>query len=172
MKSELVVETFVAMLPFPTTKRLVDNYIYRFLNKINRLDLAEKYDLMPFEMTTQAIERTLVDKVFALCDYYMDGKIERHSRHLYDIYKIVNSIGIPDEISLLIPEVRAVRAQMPVCPSAKPGVCVSEKLHEIIDSQVYRDDYEDITLGLLFVPETYDTVIKSLQQIADSGLWD
>ena len=142
------------------------------MNKINRLELAEKYDLMPFEITTQTIERTLVDKVFALCDYYMDGRIERHSRHLYDIYKIVKSIGISAERSLLIPEVRAVRAKIQVCPSAKPGVCVSQKLHEIIDGQVYRDDYEGITLGLLFVPETYDTVIQSLQQIADSGLWD
>ena len=172
LKPELVVETYVAMLPFPTTKRLVDNYIYRFLNKINRLELAENYDLMPFEITTQTIERTLVDKVFALCDYYMDGKIERHSRHLYDIYKIVKSIGNPEELSLLISEVRAVRAQMSVCPSAKPGVCLSEKLQEIIDSQVYREDYEDITLGLLFVPETYDTVIQGLQQTADSGVWD
>lgn len=172
LKPELVVETYVAMLSFPTTKRMVDNYVYRFLDKINRLDLAETYDLLPFEITTQTIERTLVDKVFALCDYYMDGKIERHSRHLYDIHKIVESIGIQSELSALIPEVRAVRAQMPVCPSAKLGVCVSEKLHEIINSQVYVNDYEDITLGLLFVPETYDTVIKSLQQIADSGLWD
>ena len=30
LKPELVVETYVALLPFPTTKRLVDNYIYRF----------------------------------------------------------------------------------------------------------------------------------------------
>ena len=56
-------------MPFPTTKRMVDNYIYRFMSKINRLDLAETYELMPFEITTQTIERTLVDKVFALCDY-------------------------------------------------------------------------------------------------------
>lgn len=172
LKPELVVETYVAMLPFPTTKRMVDNYIYRFLMKINRLDLAETYDLMPFEITTQTMERTLVDKVFALCDYYMDGKIERHSRHLYDIHKIVESIGIQSELSALIPEVRAVRSEMPVCPSAKPGICVSEVLHEMMESQVYRSDYEDITLGLLFVPEAYDTVIQSLKKIADSGLWD
>lgn len=111
LKSELVVETYVAMLPFPTTKKMVDNYIYRFLKKINRLDLAEIYDLMPFEITTQSIERTLVDKVFALCDYYMQGKIERHSRHLYDIHKIVENIGIPTELKQLIPEVRAIRAE-------------------------------------------------------------
>ena len=74
LKPELVVETYVALLPFPTARRMVDNYIYRFLRKINRLDLAEKYDLLPFEITTQTIERTLVDKIFAICDYYMQGE--------------------------------------------------------------------------------------------------
>lgn len=172
LKTELVIETYVAMLPFPTTKRMVDNYIYRFLNKIGRLDLAEIYDLMPFEITTQTIERTLVDKVFALCDYYMQEKTERHSRHLYDIHKIVETIGITDEISKLIPEVRAIRSEMVVCPSAKEGVIVSDFLREIIENQVYKSDYEDITMGLLFVPETYDAVIQSLKKILDSGMWD
>lgn len=97
---------------------MVDNYIYRFLNKINRLDLAERYGLMPFEITTQTIERTLVDKIFALCDYYIQGKTDRHSRHLYDIHKIVE------------------------------------------------------TMGLLFVPVSYDTVVQSLHKILDSKLWD
>jgi predicted nucleotidyltransferase component of viral defense system len=172
LKSELVVETYVALLPFPTTKRMVDNYIYRFLNKINRLDLAETYDLMPFEITTQTIERTLADKVFALCDYYMEGEVERHSRHLYDIHKIVESIDILEELPKLIPDVREVRSQLSICPSAKPEVCVKDILDEIIESQAYKKDYEDITMGLLFVPETYDAVIQSLKKLADSGLWD
>ena len=172
LKPELVVETYVALLPFPTTKRMVDNYIYRFLNKINRLDLAENYDLMPFEITTQTIERTLADKVFALCDYYMQGEIERHSRHLYDIYKIVNAVGITEELAKLVPEVRAVRSELSICPSAKEGVCVTDILNEMIESQAYRKDYEEITLGLLFVPETYDTVIQSIKQLADSGIWN
>ncbi len=171
LKPELVVETYVALLPFPTTKRMVDNYIYRFLNKINRLDLAETYDLMPFEITTQTIERTLADKVFALCDYYMQGEIERHSRHLYDIYKIVRAIGVTEELAKLIPEVRAVRSELSICPSAKEGVCVTDILNEMMESQAYRKDYEDITLGLLFVPETYDTVIQSIKQLADSEIW-
>lgn len=172
LKPELVVETYVALLPFPTTKRMVDNYIYRFLNKINRLDLAENYDLMPFEITTQTIERTLADKVFALCDYYMQGEIERHSRHLYDIYKIVNAVGITEELAKLVPEVRAVRSELSICPSAKEGVCVTDILNEMIESQAYRKDYEEITLGLLFVPETYDTVIQSIKKLADSGIWN
>ena len=172
LKPELVVETYVALLPFPTTKRMVDNYIYRFLSKINRIDLVEAYDLMPFEIKTQTIERTLADKVFALCDYFMQGQLERHSRHLYDIYKIVNSIGITDELIKLIPEVRAVRSELGICPSAKEGVWVTDILNRIVDEQAYKSDYEDITLGLLFVPETYDTVIQSIKMLADSGIWD
>ena len=171
LKPELVIETYVAMLPFPTTNRKVDNYIYRFLNKINRLDLVETYDLMPFEITTQTVERTLVDKVFAVCDYHMQEKIDRHSRHLYDIHKIVEKIGISGEVKKLIPEVRAIRSQIIVCPSAKAGICVEDVLREIIESQVYKKDYEDITMGLLFAPETYETVIRSLQKIVDSGMW-
>ena len=78
----------------------------------------------------------------------MQEKTERHSRHLYDIHKIVETIGITDEISKLIPEVRAIRSEMVVCPSAKEGVCVADVLREIIESQVYKSDYEDITMGL------------------------
>ena len=172
LKPELVVETYVALLPFPTTKRLVDNYIYRFLKKINRLDLAKRYELMPFEITTQTVERTLVDKVFALCDYYMQGAIAHHSRHLYDIYKIVDSIGITDEVVKLIPEVREVRSELSICPSAKEDICVTGILNEIIEEQAYKSDYEDITMGLLFVPEKYDTAIQSIKQLADSGIWN
>ena len=114
----------------------------------------------------------MVDKVFALCDYYMQGETERHSRHLYDIYKIVNYIGVTEKTAKLIPEVRAVRAELPICPSAKEGVCITYILNEIIKNRAYKSDYENITVGLLFVPETYDTVIQSLKQLADSGIWD
>ena len=172
LKPELVVETYVALLPFPTTKRLVDNYIYRFLRGIDRLDIAETYNLMPFEITTQTIERTLVDKVFAICDYYKQGKTERHSRHLYDIHKIVTSVGITDEMKRLVPEVRAVRSNLSICPSAMEEVSVTNILYEIIDKQVYKMDYENITLGLLFIPVTYQAVIQSIRQLAESGMWD
>ena len=151
---------------------MVDNYIYRFLRKINRLDLAEKYDLLPFEITTQTIERTLVDKIFAICDYYMQGKAERHSRHLYDIFKIMEKVQITDELVALISEVRKQRSTLAVCPSAKENVCVTDILYEIIEKETYKKDYEEITLGLLFVPETYDTVIQSIKKIADSGIWN
>ncbi len=172
LKTEVVVETYVALLPFPTIKCKVDNYIYRFLDKINRIDLAERYDLMPFDITTQTIERTLVDKVFAICDYYLQGKIENHSRHLYDIYKILNVLNDTEQLTNLIPEVRAVRSRLSICPSANDGVSVTNILNEIIKNQVYRNDYDNITMGLLFIPENYDTVIQGIKQIVENGIWN
>ena len=77
------------------------------------------YTSIPFEITTQAIERTLVDKVFAICDYYMTEKTERHSRHLYDIYKILEYISPDTSLSKLIQEVRKLREPLSICPSAK-----------------------------------------------------
>ena len=133
--------------------------------------MAETYDLLPFENTTQTMERTLVDKVFAVCDYYIEGNVERHSRHLYDIHKIVELIGIPEMLTELIPEVRAVRSEVSVCHSAISGIAVSEMLREIVERKIYKEDYESITSGLLFVPETYNNVIESLKKIADSRLF-
>ena len=34
LKPELLIETYIALLPFPTVNRMADNYIYRFLKKI------------------------------------------------------------------------------------------------------------------------------------------
>ena len=64
-------------------------------------------------------------------------------------------------------EVRKQRSTLAVCPSAKENVCVTDILYEIIEKETYKKDYEEITLGLLFVPETYDTVIQSIKKIAD-----
>lgn len=146
---------------------------YHILDRFSEdIDLAERYDLMPFDITTQTIERTLVDKVFAICDYYLQGKIENHSRHLYDIYKIFNVLNDTEQLTNLIPEVRAVRSRLSICPSANDGVSVTNILNEIIENQVYRNDYDNITMGLLFIPENYDTVIQGIKQIVENGIWN
>ena len=52
-------------------------------------EFIEKFSLSDFKMKTQCIERTFIDKVFALCDYFLQNKIPSHSRHIYDIYKLL-----------------------------------------------------------------------------------
>lgn len=169
LKSELIIETYIALLPFPTTVRMTDNYIYRFLRQSNQVYLAEEFNLMPFEITTQTIERTLVDKVFALCDYYLDGKAERHSRHLYDIHKIVENISFSESLPKLIREVRALRAPLSICPSAAEGVDINCILEEIIAKEAYKEDYLKITENLLFSPLSYEAAISSLQRLVDEN---
>lgn len=169
LKPELIIETYIALLPFPTIKRMADNYIYRFLKMTEREDLAEKFDLMPFEITTQMIERTLIDKVFAICDYYLSDKIDQHSRHLYDIYKILE-YNTPDaSLSKLVQEVWILREPLSVCPSAKAGVYINDLLEEIVDKEIYRDDYETVTRRFLFTHLPYETAIAGIKEIISRG---
>ena len=49
---------------------------------------------------------------------------------------------------------------------------VPDILREVINNNVYKREYEDVTMGLLFVPVSYDTVVQSLHKILDSKLWD
>lgn len=164
-----MIETYIALLPFPTTARMTDNYIYRFLQQSGQTHLAEEYNLIPFEITTQTIERTLVDKVFALCDYYLVEKTDHHSRHLYDIHKIVENISISESLSDLIRKVRALRAPLPICPSAEEGVNINHILEEIIAKEIYKEDYVRITENLLFSPLSYEVAISSLQHMVDGN---
>lgn len=172
IKSELVIETYIALLPFPTTVHMTDNYIYRFLQQSDQTHLAEEFNLMPFEITVQTIERTLVDKVFALCDYYMSGKTNRHSRHLYDIHKILENTILPESFADLIGEVRTLRAPLSICPSAADGVNINHILKEMVSKDVYKDDYERITENLLFSPLPYETAISSLQKLIDEHYFE
>lgn len=169
LKPELVIETYIALLPFPTVNRMADNYIYRFLKMTEQEGLAEEFDLVPFEITTQAIQRTLIDKVFAICDYYLSDKVDRHSRHLYDIYKIMEYAKPDASLSGLVQEVRSLREPLPVCPSAKAGVCIHDVLVEIVDKEVYWNDYETVTGKLLFTYVSYEVVIGGIKEIIRRG---
>ena len=171
LKQELVLETFVALLPFPTVTRMVDSYLYRFLKQIDKLEIAEQYDLMPFPITSQAIERTLIDKIFAICDYYLDGRTDKHSRHLYDIHKIYTSTEIPADFDELIASVRSLRSELSACPSAKDGVDINQVLQEIVESEIYKKDYEEITSSLLFTQLSYEEAIQSIVNIINHNVF-
>ena len=40
----------------------------------------------PFEMKVHGMYRALADKVVAVCDDYLQGKVSKHSRNRYDIF--------------------------------------------------------------------------------------
>ena len=78
-------------------------------------------------MNLQSINRTYIDKVFALCDYYMQGKSKRYSRHLYDLYKLKECVTFDEEFRGLIGEVRKHRENMKnlsFCPERREYSCI------------------------------------------------
>lgn len=148
------------------------SYIGEFLLDNGDNSLVDKYDLKPFEIQVQTLERTFVDKVFALCDYYISKKTKRNSRHIYDIYKILTKIDINDpNLKQLVTNVRNDRMKNKTCFSAQAGIDINRILEDIIKSEFFKDDYKMITSNLLRTYVSYDAVIKSLDAVIRSGLF-
>lgn len=134
-------------------------------------DYIEEFQLESFAMKVQELNRTLADKVFAICDYYLQNSIKKHSRHLYDIYKLYPLVPQDDSFRVLVAEVRKVRAMSNICPSAQPGVNVSSLLQKIIQEKSYKADYDNLTMQLLKEKIPYSLAIETLGKIADSGMF-
>lgn len=144
-----------------------DEHIGDYLIKKNHLDLAKEFSLEPFEMKLQALERTYIDKIFALCDYYMQNRSKRCSRHLYDIYKLSPMVVLNTEFYILYEEIRLHRANMKICPSAKDGVDVAEIIREFCDNNFYKKDYILITNYFVEDMVEYSNTINQMRKIAD-----
>ena len=163
-------EISLASLSFPTVKLPVESYVYKYLMKEN-MDIIDEYKLYPFVMNVQGIDRTLADKVFAICDYYLQGKTKRYSRHLYDIYMLLPRIELNEQFGELVKKVREVRAEMSICPSAVEGVDIPKLLREIIEKEVYKKDYLEITTYFQNYPVSYKNAIEAVKVIAESGIF-
>ena len=159
-------ETALGSYSFPTENVFIGNYIGDYLSKVDRDDLARNFMLDSFSMQLQSINRTYIDKIFALCDYYINKKSTRYSRHLYDIKKLTPMISFDDELKSLFEEVRLHRSKMPVCPSAQEGVNIPGLIREFCNTDFYKQDYQDITEYFTDDTEEYAKCIKQMMSIA------
>ena len=171
VQSVVLMETSFAEVSFPTVILQVHSYIGDMMTK-EAPDELENFHLEPFEMKVQGLDRTLVDKVFAICDYYMQDRVKKHSRHIYDIYKLLQIVPLTEEFRALIQEVRSVRAMTNICPSAQPEVNVPDMLNFLIENEIYKDDYEKITARILEEDVNYETAIEAVKKIAASGMFE
>ena len=133
---------------------------------------SEICESLSFEMSVQTLERTLADKIFAICDYYLENMQERDSRHIYDICKIYNNIELDKNLFVsLFNEVRKDRTKHKNNPSADHKYSINNILKDIINTKFYEKDYNTITTQLLYEYVSYDEVIKNgLQKIIDSNI--
>lgn len=111
-------------------------------------------------------------KLYALGDYYLSGAISEHSRHIYDVYKLLEIVPLDDKLKALAKEVYIEREPHEQCRSAKPWVEMNKLLQEIIDVEAYKKDYEDITMKMLFEKIDYETAASKLQQVVAHGLFE
>lgn len=171
MPQYVKLETALASYAFPTKKVEIGNYIGDYLERTGNREIAKELMLDKFPMQLQSLERTYIDKVFALCDYYLEGKSERYSRHLYDVYKLTPHIQFDDEFRKLCREVRAHRAKMEICPSAKQGADIPAIINEFCNNEFYKKDYEAITGYFMEDIVEYNDTIKQMQWLAREGLF-
>lgn len=166
----VLIETSYTAVSFPTVLLPVSNYIGKMM-ETEAPEFLDVYGLGTFEMKVQGLERTLTDKVFAVCDYYLQDKVKKHSRHIYDIYKLLPYVPQDEEYCRLVQEIRKTRRSSPVCLSAQDGVDVPELLKKIIKEAAYKADYQNLTEGLLEEKISYEVAIKALSVIAEGKMF-
>ena len=96
------------------------------------------------------------------------------ARYLFDNSKLIFYFTAENRVDFreLVKEVRAVRAQSFICPSALPEADVPELLEKIIRVKAYKQDYDSLTTQLLEENVPYDTVIAALKKVAESSLFE
>lgn len=117
----------------------VSNYSGKMM-EMEQPEYITEFQFDLFEMKVQALDCTLVDNVFAICDYYLQDIVQKYSRYLYNIYKLFPSTQTGLDVQVL-------------CKSAFP-------------KKAYKADYNNFTMKLLEEQVAYTVVIKTLTVIA------
>lgn len=172
LKEMLIVETAVYQRAYPTVRKTAGSLIYDFLSANGFDDFIRQYSLEPFELNVQSAERTMIDKLYALADYYLAGTTAEHSRHIYDIYKLLSVVEINDDLKALADSVTDERRPHSRSLSVQDGTDIKAVLREIVEKNIYESDYKTITESLLFEPVSYETAIKALNTVLESGLFN
>jgi predicted nucleotidyltransferase component of viral defense system len=169
LKQSLIIETAVYIKSYPSQEMSAACYIYDFLMAVGGEEEVKKYGLEPFQVKVQSLERSFIDKVFAVGDYYLTGKSDTYSRHIYDLYKLYPHICFDDSFKTLVRDVRKLRNPHKTCLSAQDGVNLTALLTEILDNRYYENDFKRITKDLLFDGVTYQEASGVLNKIIVDG---
>lgn len=172
IKQYLLVETVFMVKAYPDEMKIATSMIYDFWKEIGDESAIEEYEMKPFKIRVQTLSRTLVDKVFAICDYVISNNIIGHSRHIYDLYRLLDCVVLDDKLKVLIKEVREDRKKNNRCYSAQDQYDIPSFLKKIIDERIYYKDYVTITERVLYDETSYEAAITSLYKIIESGVFE
>lgn len=168
---EIIIETSYYQSVYPVDKHVVGSFVGRFCLDRNII-LPVPFEAAEVMMNVQSLERTFVDKVFAVCDYKIQDMQDRDSRHLYDICKLLREVELNEELDQLIDMVRDDRMQSKNNPSAQLDYYIPDMLKEIIRSRFYEPDYKNVTQKLLYEDISYDYAIENgIAIVAESDVF-
>ncbi len=167
LKNHLQIETMIKIRAYPNQEMNAASLIYDYFVKEGFSELIGEYELAPFTLKVQSAERTFVDKIFALADYYLADNVTEHSRHIYDLYKLLDKVQLDEQLKILFENVRIEREPHQVCLSAKESIKMSSLLKEIVDTDAYKEDFNNITSLLIFEKTEYEEAITSLKKIIE-----
>lgn len=118
------------------------------------------------------MERTFIDKVFAICNHALSGEIKGYSRHIYDLNRSLTKIKLDNELKKLARKIRYERKENERYLIEQGNGNIPAILQEIIDKEICRKDYEAITEKVIFDNIFYFEAIKSLDKIIASGVFE
>ena len=168
LKNHLHIETMIKIKAYPNEEMEAASLIYEYMIAEGLDDMVKEYGLDPFVLKVQSAERTFIDKIFALADYYMSSRITEHSRHIYDIYKLMDKVELNQEFKDLFERVRLERQpHQLICLSAQEDVDIVNVLNEIIENDAYKSDYNEITALLIFEKLEYEEAITALKKVKE-----
>lgn len=169
---EIIIETSYYQAVYPVEEHTVGSFVGKFCRD-KGMKLPIPFEAEKVIINVQSVERTLIDKVFAVCDYKIQNKQNRVSRHLYDICKLLTQVELNQQLKELTVMVRDDRMKSKNNPSSKLEYNIPELLKEIIYCRFFESDYKDVTQKLLYEEMSYDYVIENgIAVIVESGVFE
>ena len=165
LRQYIIIETAYNIKSYPVEKKNVKSLIEE---KANTVVSQKSFHLPMVNIYSQNLVRTFIDKLFAICDYYINNKYVSHSRHLYDIFMIYPYISFDNDFYALFNEIKELRKNHPYSYTIKTNKGIIEIITEIINSDYYKNDYNNITSKLLFDNVSYNDCIKTLNIIIET----
>lgn len=87
---QLLIEINTFANPYPYQKQQITSFVSDYLLKLERQDLIEKYNLLPFSVNVLDKRRTMLEKFVSLLRFSFSenpkAELAKKIRHFYDLY--------------------------------------------------------------------------------------
>lgn len=161
----IILELATQSPSFPEEVKECQTFVGEYLDSIGQHELCVKFGLEKFQVKVQKLERTFVDKIYAISDYQISKKLTRNSRHIYDLHRILPLIELNSSLVDLFAKVREYRLINPTCYSVLGDYKLYNLVDDMINEETFKSDFNNVTKPLLYDDTQYDECVESLKLI-------